>query len=121
LLRYRAVVAAGGKNPEIEAAIDTLLDIIGANVRAFMEERIEASNKPFALAKKANLGKGTVQRVCAGSKGHGGQQKSAPGVDTLMYIAAALDVPFGALFVPRDRKSRLLAGLDSPPSKPSTF
>jgi transcriptional regulator with XRE-family HTH domain len=110
-------MAGADKNLEIEAAIDAVLDIIAANVRALMEERIDASNKPLALAKKANLGKGTVQRICAGSKGHGGQERSAAAIDTLMYIADALDVPFGALFVPRDRKSRLLAGLESGPSK----
>lgn len=114
---YRIHMAGADKNLEIEAAIDAVLDIIAANVRALMEERIDASNKPLALAKKANLGKGTVQRICAGSKGHGGQERSAAAIDTLMYIADALDVPFGALFVPRDRKSRLLAGLESGPSK----
>lgn len=120
-LSYLEFVAGGGRNREIDEAIDALLDIIGTNVQALMEERIVASNKPLALAKKANLGKGTIQRIIAGSKGHAGQAKSAAGIDTLMYIAAALDVPFGALFIPRDRKSRLLAGLEAAPSKPPTF
>lgn len=120
--RYLVRMPGASKDADIEEAIDALLDTIGANVRAYMEDRIDASNKPLALAKKAGLGKGTVQRVLAGSKGHAGQAKSAAAIDTLVYLAAALDVPFGALFVPRDRKSRLLAGLDAvTQSKPSPF
>lgn len=110
-------MAAGTKDPDVEEAINTILDTIAANVADYMEHRIEASNKPLALAKRAHLGKGTIQRILGGSKGYGGQERSAAAIDTLMYIAAALDIPFGALFVPRDRKSRLLAGLEGASGK----
>lgn len=122
-LSYVSPMGKRRRDPEIEAAVDVLLDTVAANVKFYMEDRIQASNLPATLAKRAGLGKGTIQRVLGGSRGYGGQKRSAAALDTLVYIAAALDVPLSAMFSARDRKSRLLAGLDigSEQSKPTAF
>ena len=120
---YRFAMGRRRRDPEIESAVDVLLDTVAANVKYYMDERVDSPNRVAALAKRAGLGKGTIQRVLGGSKGYAGQKRSAAALDTIVYIAAALELPLAALFASRDRKSRLLAGLDlgSEQTKPTAF
>lgn len=94
----------------VEQAIDQLLDTIAENVRALMDKHVDGKNKPKLLAEKAGIGKGTVQRVLAGSKGYGGQEKSAAAVDTLLRLAWFFEVPLAMLLQPRRDKKSIVLG-----------
>ena len=101
-LRYGGMKKA--LDSSLESAIDTLLDVVAANV-----ERLKGSTTVAKLARDSGVSKGSIQRILGGSKGYAGQKKSAAQVDTLMRLAWHFNVPFISLFHSRDRRAVVLA------------
>ena len=110
---YAASMTRKITDRELQDAINALHDTIGANVRAEMERHFEGGDKTKLLGKASGLGKGTVQRVIAGSKGYGREAPTSARVETLMRLAWYFRVPVTTFFVPRDTRSIVL-GLASP-------
>lgn len=91
-------------DPELEKAVDKLLDIVADNVRRLVGARTVAR-----LARESGVSKASVQRILGGSRGYANQKKSATQIDTLLRLAWYFDVPFVSLFSRRDRSATVLS------------
>lgn len=97
---------------ELERAIDKVLDRIAANVGVLIDgdASLPPKNRVNRLAAKIPLGKTTLRRLLAGSKGLQGEKRSSPQIDTLIRLAWYYKVSYLTLFDPTDTESIVIGG-----------
>ncbi len=95
---------------KLEEAINEVLDRIAANTQALIDNDpdLPAKNRINHLARRANIGKGTLRRILGGSGGTKTEAKSAAQIDTLMRLAWHYKIPCVQLLEPHDPKSIVL-------------
>lgn len=94
------------RNEQVEQAIRHQLATIGKNVEKLMMDKVDATDRPRELAKRAGVGKGTIDRIIEGADGSE-EPKTASSIATLMRVAFALGVSLAYLMVSHDIVSML--------------